>query len=119
MTKSFELTQQYWNLLLGEAQVPAGRVYNTLPLSLIFVNTAGDSILQFLVIVGVFAGLARGPSRRMMMIPAPTLTLFIVSVVGLTVPLTYLSPNRIYAFLPFIRFAPLAAFAVRAPDPFK
>src|SRR3989454_4083281 len=28
MTKSFELTQQYWLLLLGEAQVPAGRVYN-------------------------------------------------------------------------------------------
>src|SRR2546427_11027545 len=110
MTKSFELTQQYWNLLLGEAQVPAGRVYNTLPLSLIFVNTAGDSILQFPVIVGFFAGLARGPSRRMMMILAPTITLFIVPVGGLTVPLTYLSPHRIYVLLHFIGFAPLAVF---------
>ena len=119
MTKSFQLTQQYWNLLVGEAQVPAGRVYNTLPLSLIFVNTAGDSLLQFLVIVGFFAVLARGPSRRMMMILAPTITLFIVSVVGLTVPLTYLSPNRIYVFLQFIGFAPLAAFAIRELVRFK
>src|SRR3989449_425471 len=119
MTKSFQLTQQYWNLLLGEAQVPAGRVYNTLPLSLIFVNTAGDSLLQFLVIVGFFAVLARGPSRRMMMILAPTITLFIVSVVGFIVPLTYLSPNRIYVFLQFIGFAPLAAFPIRELVRFK
>src|SRR5207245_10122762 len=34
MTKSFELTQQYWNLLLGEAQVPEGRVDNQRALSL-------------------------------------------------------------------------------------
>ncbi len=114
MTKSFQLTHQYWNLLLGEAQVPSGRVYNSLPLSLIFINTAGDSILQFLVIVGFFAVLARGPSRRMMMILAPTITLFFVSVVGLIVPLTYLSPNRIYVFLQFIGFAPLAALAIRS-----
>jgi len=119
MTKSFQLTQQYWNLLVGEAQVPAGRVYNTLPLSLIFVNTVGDSLLQFLVIVGFFAVLARGPSRRMMMILAPTITLFIVSVVGFIVPLTYLSPNRIYVFLQFIGFAPLAAFAIRELVRFK
>src|SRR3989442_15080365 len=102
MTTSYQLPQQSWTFLSGEAQVPAGRVYNTLPLSLIFVNPAGDSLLQFLVIVGFFAVLARGPSRRMMMILAPTITLFIVSVIGFIVPLTYLSPNRIYVFLQFI-----------------
>src|SRR5207245_6284296 len=73
----------------------------------------------FLVIVGFFAVLARWRSRWLLLLLAPTITLFIVSVVGLTVPLTYLSPNRIYVFLQFIGFAPLAAFAIRELVRFK
>src|SRR2546425_2851575 len=77
MTKSFQLTQQYWNLLVGEAQVPAGRVYNTLPLSLIFVNTAGGSPPPFLLVVGVFSGLPRRPRPRgMVVLPPPTTPFF-------------------------------------------
>jgi Dolichyl-phosphate-mannose-protein mannosyltransferase len=114
MTKSFQLTAQYYQLLTSEAQFPSGGIYNRLPLSLLFVNTAGDSILQFLVIIGFFLVLAYGVTPKMMMIVGPTLILFLVSIVGLVFPLTWLNPNRIYAFLEAIGFAPLAAFAVRA-----
>src|SRR2546422_6861322 len=97
MTKSFQLTQQYWNLLVGEAQVPAGRVYNTLPLSLIFVNTAGDPLPQVLVDVGVFPVLPRRPDRRVMLVLGPASTLFIVSAGGFNVPPHYPPPHRNYA----------------------
>jgi len=113
VTKSLHLAQGYVNAFFGEATITAPAVYDRLPLQTIFVNTVGDALLQFLVVLGFLFILSRGLSARTMAILGPAITLLLISGVGLVTPLTYLAPNRIYVFLQFLGFAPLAAFAVR------
>lgn len=109
---SLRLGRGYYQTITEEPLVSGTGVYDTLPLSTIFVNTLGDSILLSLAVFGFFVVASRGFSPRIMQVIGPTFALLSLSIVGLVSSLDYILPNRIYVYLQFVGFAPLAAVGV-------
>jgi len=121
MTKSFQLTLGWVNAFTGEALQAPPAVYDVLPLSAIFANTAGDVLLLLLAVVGFFVILSRRLVPADLIVLAPMVGLLVISGIGIVTTLAYLLPNRIYVYLQFLALAPLAAVGLervlRRPKP--
>ncbi len=107
-----ELAKVYYSILTSKLFLPPPTVYDSLPLSTIFVNTLGDSILISLAVIGSLAVISRGLSPRLMIVLGPAMVLISLSIVGVLTNLIYLLPNRIYVFLQFLGLVPLAAIGL-------
>ena len=112
ITKSLQLAEGYYAAFTGEALGSPPAVYDALPLSLIVLNTVGDSILFFSATIGFFSLISEKLSRRGMLVIGPSVTLLVLSTIGLLTRLDYILPNRVYVFLQFAGLAPLAAFGL-------
>ncbi len=112
LTSSVKLAEDYYQTLVHEALLSSPSVYDSLPLSIIFVNTLGDSVLISLAVIGFLLVISRRLSKQLMIVIAPLVTLLLLSLVGMLSNLIYLLPNRMYVFLQFLGLVPLAAFGL-------
>ncbi|MCK4443331.1 MAG: hypothetical protein KAW09_02225, partial [Thermoplasmata archaeon] len=104
--------KSYYAAIMSESLLAPPAIYDTYPLTSIFLNTLGVSLIIMLSICGfLFLTTVRNSKRSLVM--GYTVALVATAAVGLTFRFVYILPHRIFVFLEAFALVFLAAAGIR------